>query len=573
VLTSAAAEQEWFTADGNAAAVARAYGRLDYYATRVLLVDTTGRVIAADPPLTATVSLAGLGPIEAALEGQSFSVSGSAKPTAGMAAEEVAAVPVAAPPVVAPPVAAVPVRDSSGSIRGALAMQVDLTAPGISIFSHPAGLGQTGYMDLVDANGVILASTRVERVGRESDHGQTMSGMILDHRQAVSACHGCHTTTAQAQDPPQNEVLAFAPLSQAPWGVAVRQSESEVFEGTRLLQTRIFALLAVALAGALLLVYATTRSVIRPIQELIVATRRIASGDLETPVRVRSRDELGELAQSFDAMRVRLGGSMRNIQQWNRELDTRVRERTAALAQAAEENARLYAELQHKEQLRSELLHQVISAQEEERKRISRELHDDTCQILTGLSYALDNASEACDSAEAHSLLEKMHGMTDAALDEVHRIIFDLRPSMLDHLGFIPALRWYAESRLVPLGVRFTIREIGDARRLPPAVETVLFRVVQEAINNIARHSRAPHASFVFQFADDCVEARISDDGDGFDLAEVTGASAGKRGLGLMGMEERMGIVGGSLRLRSAPGAGTVIRLHVPLDRRENGKR
>jgi signal transduction histidine kinase len=245
---------------------------------------------------------------------------------------------------------------------------------------------------------------------------------------------------------------------------------------------------------------------------------------------------------------------------------------TPALAKAAEENARLYAELQHKEQVRGELLHRVISAQEEERKRISRELHDDTCQILTGLSYALDNASEAINSPEVQPLLEKMHGLTDAALDEVHRIIFDLRPTMLDHLGFIPALRWYAQTRLDPLGIRYNIREIGDGRRLPPAIETVLFRVVQEAINNIARHSSATHASFVFQFADDCVEARLADDGNGFDVSSVAGAPDGKRGLGLMGMEERMSTVGGTFRLRSAPGAGTVIRLHMPLDGRGNGK-
>jgi signal transduction histidine kinase len=317
-------------------------------------------------------------------------------------------------------------------------------------------------------------------------------------------------------------------------------------------------------------VYLTTRSVIRPVQALTSATQRIAMGDLDTPIQVAGQDEIGALARSFDAMRARLNDSMREIQGWNRELDQRVQERTVEVAKAAEENARLYAELQRKEQARGELLHRVISAQEEERKRISRELHDDTCQILTGLSYALDNASEASDSPEVQPLLEKMHELTDTALDEVHRIIFDLRPTMLDHLGFIPALRWYAETRLEPLDIRYNIREIGDARRLPPAIETALFRVVQEAINNIAHHSGAAHASFVFEFADDCVEARIADDGNGFDASSVAGAPDGKRGLGLMGMEERMNTVGGTFRLRSAQGGGTVIRLYVPLDGRDN---
>jgi signal transduction histidine kinase len=554
-VTDTAADENWGDLSHVDAALDRAYRRLDFFTSQVFLVDRAGRVVAAKPPITGALNLIQLTPVAAVLSGQSFAVSRFAQPLDSLGDV---------------PVAAAPVRDASGAIGGALVMNINLNGPNIRTFTHPIGLGQTGYMDLVDQSGVILASTRPDRIGRASDHEQSLTGMIRDHRQAVSACHDCHTTSPQ--DPPRAEVLAFAPLDGAQWGVTVRQSESEVFEGTQSLQTRIFALMALALAGALLLVYLTTRGVIRPVQALTTATQRIAAGDLDTPIQVSGHDEIGALAQSFDAMRARLSNSMREIQAWNRELDQRVQERTAALAKAAEENARLYAELQHKEQVRGELLHRVISAQEEERKRISRELHDDTCQILTGLSYALDNASEATDSPEVQPLLEKMHGLTDAALDEVHRIIFDLRPTMLDHLGFIPALRWYAQTRLDPLGIRYNIREIGDARRLPPAIETVLFRVLQEAINNIARHSAATHASFVFQFADDCVEARLADDGNGFDVASVAGAPDGKRGLGLMGMEERMSTVGGLFRLRSAPGAGTVIRLHVPLDGRGNGK-
>ncbi len=553
-LIHASTEEDWSDFSRAEDALTRAYSGLDFFASQLFLVDRAGRVIAAKPPVTNTLDLSQLTPVAAVFSGQPFAVSRFAQPLDSLGSM---------------PVAAAPVRSASGAVDGALVMSISLTGPNIRAFTHPIGLGETGYMDLIDQTGVILASTRPDRIGRASDHEQSLTGMIRDHRQAVSACHDCHTTP---QDVPLAEVLAFAPLDRAQWGVTVRQSESEVFAGTQMLQTRIFALMALALAGALLLVYVTTRSVIRPVQELTAATRRIAAGDLDTPIALHGRDEIGALAQSFDAMRARLSDSMRETQEWNRALDQRVQERTAELAKAAEENAQLYAELRQKEQARSELLHRVISAQEEERKRISRELHDDTCQILTGLSYALDNASEASDSPEVQPMLEKMHELTDAALDEVHRIIFDLRPTMLDHLGFIPALRWYAETRLDPLGIRSNIREIGDARRLPPAIETVLFRVVQEAINNIARHSSAAHASFVFEFADDCVEARIADDGSGFDASSVAGAPDGKRGLGLMGMEERMSTVGGTFRLRSAPGAGTVIRLYVPLNGRDNGR-
>jgi signal transduction histidine kinase len=510
-------------------------------------------VVAAHPPIASTVSFSDFAAVSAVLNGQPFAVSRYRRPLE---------------PLNPTTIAAAPVRDAAGNVTGALVITINLTGPNIRMFTHPIGLGETGYMDLVDLRGVILASTRPELIGRESDHGESLVGMIREHRQSVSACHDCHAASAGPQ--PRREVLAFAPLDRAQWGVTVRQSEDEAFAPTRLLQVRIFALMVVMLAGALTLVYLTTRSVITPVQALTTATRRIAAGDLDTPLETRGQDEIGALARSFDAMRARLKDSIAEIHAWNRALDARVQDRTAALAVAAEENARLYAELQHKEQLRSELLHRVISAQEEERKRISRELHDETCQVLTGLAYALDNAAETTTAREIQPLLEQMHALTETALDEIHRVIRELRPTMLDHLGLIPALRWYAETRLGGPGIRFRIRVIGDARRLPPPIETTLFRVVQEAINNIARHSHAGHADFVFEFADHNIEVHITDDGIGFDAAGVMGAPDGRRGLGLMGMEERISTAGGEFHLRSAPGKGTTIRLSVPLKDQEN---
>jgi signal transduction histidine kinase len=416
-------------------------------------------------------------------------------------------------------------------------------------------------MDLVDLGGVILASTRRERVGQQSDHGETLAGMIRDHREAVSACHDCHT----AAPPPElrRQVLAFAPLERAQWGVTVRQSEDEVFAAMRLLQIRIFVLMAIMLAGALVLVFLTTRSVITPIQELTTATRQIASGDLDTPIEVQGHDEIGTLARSFDAMRARLN-------EWNRELDKRVQARTADLAKATDEIKRLYAELQRKEQLRGELLHRVISIQEEERKRISRELHDETSQIMVSLAYGLDNIGEmlaqgAPSPAEIEPLLENLRALAKTGRDGVNRIIFDLRPTMLDHLGLVPALRWYADTRLNGKGIRFDVREVGTARRLPPAIETALFRVAQEAINNIARHSHARRADLLFEYSDGRIQVSIADDGQGFDLTSAANPADGKRGLGLMGMEERMTAVGGEFCLHTAPGAGTTITLSVPL--------
>ncbi len=553
-LTDTASQSVWQDRDRSAPALESAYRRLDFFATRVFLLDTNAHLVAAYPPITSPVSFDNFSIVTAVLNGQPVGVSPYRRSVDSLDAMTIAAAPT---------------RNQNSQINGALAASIDLTKPEIGAFTQPIGLGESGYIDLIDLNGTILASTRRDRIGIESDHGQTLAGTIREHREVVSACHNCHEAEVQA---PQREVLAFAPLYRAQWGVTVRQSEDEVFSVTRQLQARIFALMVVMFAGALVLVYLTTRSVIVPVQTLTEASKRIASGDLTTPIPLFGRDEIGTLAHSFDAMRVRLNESINEIQEWNRELESRVQEGTAACRSALEENQHLYSELKHRDQMRGDLLHRLITAQEEERKRISRELHDETYQILTGLEYALDNAAETGTLEEIPPLLERMHSMTENALQGVQRMMFDLRPAMLDHLGLIPALRWYAETRLKESGTQVRIRELGELLRLSPDVETALYRVVEEAINNIARHSRARSAELVFEFTNDRVEIRVSDDGSGFDLASLKVAPDGKRGLGLMGMEERMGVINGEFHLESNLGSGTVIHLIVPIREGEHGK-
>jgi signal transduction histidine kinase len=460
-------------------------------------------------------------------------------------------------------VAAAPVRDAAGKISGALVISLDFNNPNIRAFSHPIGLGQTGYMDLVAQDGKILASTRPGRVGGESDHGFSLMGMIRDHRQSVSACHDCHTTPASAG--PLTEVLAFAPLDKAQWGITVRQSEAEVFGLTRSLQDRIFGLMLLTLAGALVLVYFTTRSVIVPVQALTEATRRIAEGDLDSPIKTRGQDEVGVLAHSFDEMRVRLKQSAEEIQAWNRELDARVQERTAAYEAAARENARLYAELSRKEQSRGELLRRVISAQEDERKRIARELHDETSQGLTALMIGFDTVqmASAQDVQKANGHLRNCKAIASNLLTNIHRLIADLRPSLLDDLGLVPAIAWYGEQRLKPLGIDFHMSEHGFKTRLPPSIETALFRIVQEAMTNVVRHSHATSVNVQFTRQDGHVILQVSDDGRGFDPQALLPSEG--QGLGLRGMQERASILGGEFQMQTTPGKGTVITVRVPV--------
>jgi signal transduction histidine kinase len=556
VLTNPESRACWLSWEQATTSVECAYHRLQFFATQAILVDRTGRMVAAHPPMTTTVSFTDYASVAAVLEGQPFAVSRFGRP---LNTERTAAL------------AAAPVFDASGNRMGALVIAIDLAGPGIRTFSNSLDLGQTGYMDLVDLGGRVLASTRSTRVGQTSDHGAAITGMIQGHREAVSACHDCHDPLASSPPPPTREILAFAPLEMAPWGIAVRQNEDEALASTRAMQQRLLILLVGAVVSALVLVYFSTRSVLRPIQSLTAATRQIAAGDLETPIRFQARDELGVLARSFDEMRVQLRNSIAEIRGWNVELDTRVQERTTQCRAAAEEIGVLYEELREKEEMRKGLLHRILSVQEDERKRISRELHDETCQVLLTLALGLENVgemvSEQVPATEISTQLERLRSLAKTGRDEVNRLIFDLRPMMLDHLGLVSALRWYAEVRLGSSDIQFTTHEIGTTRRLPPALETTLFRVGQEAINNIAQHSRARHADMTFTYSDDRVAISIIDDGTGFVPASVADPKT-KRGLGLMGMEERVSSLGGEFDLQSTPETGTRIRLSVPI----NGK-
>lgn len=517
------------------------YQRLELYARQIFLIERDGRV-RAFPPTVPLPSLAlTLNESPAAMYYSTYPLTdGESLALVGM-----------------------PVRDANGVSIGALFLRLALNAPPARLFDQPIGLDKSGYMDLVDQNGVILASTRRSRVGTPSDHQSTLATLIRTRQSTVSTCHDCHAGSSVSAR--QREVLVFAPLERAPWGIAIRQSEDEVLAPVHQLQQRIFLLMGVMLIGAFGLVFALTRSIVTPIQALTAATQRIAAGDLDAPLDVQGEDEIGTLTRSFDVMRARVKQSIAEIQMWNRELDARVQERTRACEEAQKQLCELYEELRRKEQARRALLRRVFSAQEEERKRISRELHDETCQVLTGLAYALDEAIETFPSPEFKPQLEHMRALVTTALREIQHIILDLRPTMLDHLGLVPALRWYAESRLDGIGIRFTLHEHGEPTRLPTTVETALFRVTQEAINNIARHSRATRAECALYFAPNQVQIVIKDNGKGFDPKTIFSSNEHRRGLGLLGMQERMSAVGGRVEIDSTLGEGTVIRLLVPL--------
>jgi signal transduction histidine kinase len=234
-------------------------------------------------------------------------------------------------------------------------------------------------------------------------------------------------------------------------------------------------------------------------------------------------------------------------------------------------NARLYTALRLQEKIRADLLHQVIGAQEDERMRISRELHDETSQSLTALLVGLDtiNIAAQSDISRIEGHIRDLKSITEDMLSNIHRLIADLRPSLLDDLGLEAAIEWFGDQRLKPYGLSFHLLEHTLEERLPSPVETALFRIVQEGLTNIVRHANANSVAVRLVQEQGLVMLEISDDGVGFDPQQFEALEHGGRGLGLLGMRERAEILGGAFELESAIGKGTTVRIRFQIYRDE----
>ena len=220
--------------------------------------------------------------------------------------------------------------------------------------------------------------------------------------------------------------------------------------------------------------------------------------------------------------------------------------------------------LEMQEELRH-LSRQLLSVQEEERRKISRELHDVIAQSLSSINLHLAELKAESETSKEmlHQKIELTQVMVEKSVDTVHRFARELRPSVLDDLGLIPALEAHLKSFMQETGVRVKLTAFGGIEKSDNATLTVLYRIAQEALANVARHAHASHAEVSIVDLDGTIRMEIKDDGIGF---EVDGKSCAKKTirLGLLGMKERIEMIGGSFCIESAPGKNTTIRVEVP---------
>lgn len=235
------------------------------------------------------------------------------------------------------------------------------------------------------------------------------------------------------------------------------------------------------------------------------------------------------------------------------------------------ERERLFEAVNHqREQLRA-LANRLTEVQEAERKQLARDLHDHLGQALTAISMNLTALKDELlpnVSPRIRERLAEASALTDQTLEQVRELSLNLRPPMLDDLGLVPTLRWYVKQYAKRLNIETKFEAHGLEERLPPELETALYRMAQEALTNVARHAQASRVQLRLERQGATIVASIEDNGQGFDVAKVTGRKATTHGTGLLGMRERITLLGGHLDIHSQPGHGTRLFVKIP---QENG--
>ncbi len=286
-----------------------------------------------------------------------------------------------------------------------------------------------------------------------------------------------------------------------------------------------------------------SRIVIRRLESLAQALRSFGKERLDLRLPVKDLDEIGQLAIAFNKMGQRIENE-------------------------AAENQALSEHLRRQSTQRGELLKHLITAQEDERKRVARELHDDLGQALSALSLQAEAMERliTSDSQAAIMQLKQTQNLITETTERMYDLILALRPAALDDLGLVAAMRAHAEQYLDGSGITFELNANGQFGRLSSEMETALYRVFQEALSNTRRHSEANKVCVTLKLHDDVFESIIEDNGRGFDPSMIDMNDDNPRGLGLLGIQERVTQCGGHVKIISQPGSGTRITIRFSLE-------
>lgn len=380
------------------------------------------------------------------------------------------------------------------------------------------------YILIIDSNKRLLAHTF---------HGGIPRGLLADvpdsTEQKISIFKSNEGFIHDIVVPIENGAVGYVRV-----GMTEEYTRNAINQHVRdiLLTVLVICLLAVFLSSRI------SALITKPIRRLAEVAESITRGNLEIRANIRDKGEVGKLATAFNEM-------------------------AASLIQASDDKEVLLGELRAKEQMRDTLIAKLMTAQEDERKRISRELHDETSQALTSLMLTMRVLAEDAPNQEQKDALLLGRDAAANILREVRDLAVELRPPALDDLGLVAAIERYSEKFAIRHGLDITLHTSGQQTSVDGQIAVALYRIVQESLNNVVKHSGATAVSIDITFQPDQIMVTIADNGRGISDADLIRAQKENR-LGLYGMRERVELLQGRFDIRQSSQGGAELLIAIP---------
>ncbi|MBC7263103.1 MAG: HAMP domain-containing protein [Chloroflexi bacterium] len=426
-------------------------------------------------------------------------------------------------------VIAVPIFDYQGQFAGIVCGTYDLQGPHLARYLQDVPVGTRGLAYLVGRDGRILWHPDASRIGTDNWGNPATAALLAGQAgaQVVDLPEGRIVLGYAPLEMTSAKGLVFADASWQGWGLVTQEQWDDIIAPLMPYVRLVIALLGLTVILPIVLLATGTRRATAPLRALAERVGHVADGDFQADVPVGGPAEVRELGRSFNDMVCQLQRYRDDIQRY---------------------------------------LASILNAQEEERKRIARELHDDTAQALVILGRRIESCEEMLDDPQRlRQELRLLRDLVDDALQDVRQFTHDLRPPLLEELGLGRSLELMAEEMAKRYSLRVAVQISGNVRSLTPELELTLYRLAQESLTNVCKHAQAQHAVIRLVYDEETVQLQVSDDGIGFRSPKTAAELAEAGRLGLLGMYERAQLFGGSLAIASAPNEGTTVTVVMPI--------
>ncbi len=425
---------------------------------------------------------------------------------------------------------AVPVYDQNRRFGGCLVGVWELGGDGIAAPLRLVRAGSAAFSYLVDEEGRVLWHPQAALVGQVVADHPAVARALSGATGAETVADGGRTLVVGYGPIPANALSSslFADPSWQGWMLFVSERWEDITAPFRPFLVLVSLLITLMVLVPLLLLAFSSQQVIAPLQSLVAQVDRVAAGEFSTQVSVnRGPSEVRNLELKFNEMVAQLRRYQADIQNY---------------------------------------VTSVLNGQEEERKRIARELHDETAQMLIVIGRRIEDAQEQATDAPLKASLGELRDMVDNTLEGVRRFTSDLRPPLLEELGLANTIEILGRRTAREDNLDVEVEISGEPQALPPEHELALYRLAQEGLSNVRRHASATRVDMALRYEPAAVTLTITDDGVGFSVPQDTSALVAGGRLGLMGIYERARLLGGTAKITSAEGQGTTIRVTLPMD-------